>query len=553
MTWWSNLRRLGHIAAVLVRHLLAHVWGALSVRWPWLAHRLPQNTLSGPERLRTLFEDLGGTFIKFGQMLALQPDILPLAYCNALFNLLDRITPFEFGHVERTFVDQFGRRPAEIFDHFDPEPIATASIGQVYIAYLGAQKVAVKVQRPSVKTDFAGDIRLMTITMHLITALHVKPLYWLLEPMHEFVAWTREELDYRCEARYMEHTRRHAGDNAKEHVPAVFWEYTTHCILTIEFLEGVTVLDYLRALASGDELMQHRLHTMGFEPNQFASNIIENFLTDAFRHGMFHADLHPANLMICRENTVGYIDFGITGVLSPYLRRHLVALTLAYARGDLDGMCASFFRVSARDADSDPEGFRSGLSMLAGDWYMVEGKVRYLRKNITLVMLDLLKLSRQTNIWPERDVIKYIRSTVAIDGLITRFAPAFDVGKYLETICDRYLKWQVRQELFAFDTLIDWSSSSGHLIRDGALRAATFLQEVLTGEIRTRAAFVTASEARDGMRRGAVQIAAVVFALSALMTVTGEAVRFGVNLFTAELLLMAAAATMLLGRMLRLI
>jgi ubiquinone biosynthesis protein len=553
MTWWSNLHRLEHIAAALMRHLLAHVVGALSIRWPWLAHRLPHSTLSGPERLRTLFEDLGGTFIKFGQMLALQPDILPLAYCNALFNLLDRITPFGFEQVEQIFFDEFGNRPSEIFEHFDPEPIATASIGQVYIAYLGEQKVAVKVQRPSVKTDFAGDIRLMTIAMHLIAALHVKPLYWLLEPMHEFVAWTREELNYLCEARYMEHTRRHAGDNAKEHVPAVFWDYTTHCVLTIEFLEGVTVLDYLRALAAGDEVMQQRLQTMGFEPNQFACNIIENFLADAFRHGMFHADLHPANLMICTENTVGYIDFGITGVLSPYLRRHLVALTLAYARGDLDGMCTSFFKVSARDGDSDVEGFRSGLSMLAGDWYMVEGKVRHLRKNITLVMLDLLKLSRQTGIWPERDVIKYIRSTVAIDGLITRFAPAFDVGKYLETICDRYLKWQGRQELLAFDTLIDWSSSSGHLVRDGALRAVTFLDRVAAGEVLGYAAFSAAGEATDASRRGAVQLAAVVFALSALMTVTGEAVQLGVNLFTAELVLMAAAIAMLLRRIRKLI
>jgi predicted unusual protein kinase regulating ubiquinone biosynthesis (AarF/ABC1/UbiB family) len=292
---------------------------------------------------------------------------------------------------------------------------------------------------------------------------------------------------------------------------------------------------------------------MGFEPNEFASNIIENFLADAFRHGMFHADLHPANLMICRENTVGYIDFGITGVLSPYLRRHLVTLTLAYARGDLDGMCASFFKVSARDANSDVEGFRSGLSMLAGDWYIMQGKVRHLRKNITLVMLDLLKLSRQTGIWPERDVIKYIRSTVAIDGLITRFAPAFDVGKYLETICDRYLKWQGRQELFAFDTLVDWSSSSGHLIRDGALRAVTFLDRVAAGEVLGHAALSTAGEARDTTQRGAVQLAAVVFALSALMTVTGEAVQFGVNLFTAELVLMAAAVIMLLRRIHRLI
>ena len=325
------------------------------------------------------------------------------------------------------------------------------------------------------------------------------------------------------------------GDNAREHVPAVFWEYTTRCILTLEFLEGVTVLDYLRALAAGDEVMQQRLHTMGFEPNQFACNIIENFLADAFRHGMFHADLHPANLMICSENTVGYIDFGITGVLSPYLRRHLVALTLAYSRGDLDGMCASFFKVSARDTDSDVEGFRSGLSMLAGEWYMVEGKVRHLRKNITLVMLDLLKLSRQTGIWPERDVIKYIRSTVAIDGLITRFAPAFDVGKYLETICDRYLKWQVTTRTFRLRhpcglVELKWAP-------DPRRRLASCHLSPSSGDWRgTRSRGVQHGWRRDATRtrRGAVQMAAVVFALSVLMTVTGEAVQFGVNLFTAE-------------------
>jgi ubiquinone biosynthesis protein len=553
MTFWANLRRLGHIAAVLVKHLLAHVVGGRLTRWPWLACRMRLRTLSGPERLRTLFEDLGGTFIKFGQMLALQPDILPFAYCNALFNLLDRITPFGFDQVERIFVEAFGRGPATLFERFDPQPIATASIGQVYVAYLGGRKVAVKVQRPSVQTDFAGDIRLMNVAIRLIDTLHVKKLSWMIEPMSEFVAWTREELDYRCEARYLEQIRSNARENAKERVPVVCWEYTTHRILTIEFLEGVTVLDYIRALESGDELMVQRLRTMGFEPNQFARNIIENFLTDAFRHGMFHADLHPANLMICNDNTVGYIDYGITGVLSPYLRRHLVALTLAYSRGDLDGMYTLFLKVSALEANSDAEGFRSGLRALAGEWYMMEGKKRRLIKNITLVMLDLLKLSHKTGVWPERDVIKYIRSSIAIDGLITRFAPTFDVGKYLETVCDRYLTWQMRQELFAFDTMVEWSSSSGHLMHDGALRAAAFLQRVASGELPVHAQFSMAENESHSAERRAVHLAAIVFSASVLMISTGEAVQFGVNLFTAEVTLMAAAAAMLLQTLRKLI
>ena len=545
MGFWADLRRVVHIASVLLKHLLAHMAGERLGRWPWLARRLPNGTLRGPERLRMVFEEVGGTFIKLGQMLALQPDILSLEYCNALFELLDRITPFSYAEAEKAFIEQFGRKPTEIFEHFDPQPLATASIGQVYVAYLGARKVAVKVQRPSVRDDFAGDIRLMMALVRLIQGLRLKMLYWMIEPLSEFVAWTREELDFRCEARYMERLRRNARDNAQEYIPAVVWEYTTHCILTLEFLEGMTLLNYIRALEAKDELTIRRLQQHGFEPEQFAQHIVDNFLHDAFQHGMFHADLHPANLMIMSDNIVGYIDFGITGVISPYLRHHLVALTLAYSSGDLDGMYAAFFKVSALDTDSDADGFRRGLQTLSGEWYMTEGKERRLLKNITLVMLDLLQLSRKTGVWPERDVIKYIRSATAIDGLITRFAPTFDVGLYLETICQRYLKWHGRQELFAFDTLVDWSSANAHLFRDGALRAAAWLDRVATRELQAPAEAPLGSAEHDVLRRQAVQIAALVFTVTLLMTCTGEQVQFGWNLFTAEAVLIAVAATRL--------
>ena len=552
MNIWSDLKRIVHIVAVLCRHLLGHVAADRLARWPWLAQCLAHEKLTGPERLRTAFEELGGTFIKLGQLLALQPDILPLAYCNALFNLLDRITPFGFEEVERVFVEQFGKKPAEIFDHFEFEPLATASIGQVYVAHLDEYKLAVKVQRPSAETDFAGDIRLMAGTVRLIQGLHLKRLYWMIEPLSEFVAWTREELDFRLEARYMEQLYDNARNNAQEYIPAVFWEYTTHCVLTTEFLEGVTLLNYIRALEVGDELMERRLQMLDFDPEEFARNIVDNFLHDAFQHGMFHADLHPANLMILPHSIVGYVDFGITGVISPYLRHHLVALTLAYSRGDLNGMYDAFFKVSALDANSDVEGFRHGLQTLAGEWYMMEGKERRLLKNITLVMLDLLKLSRETGVWPERDVIKYIRSAIAIDGLITRFVPTFDVGQYLEMICNRYLKWHGRQELFAFDALVDWSSANTNLFRDGALRAAGFLAWVTTGEFQSQADGATAAAESDGARRQAVQTAGLVFAVTLLMTVTGEQVQFGVNLFTAEVVLLSVTATRLVGTIRRL-
>jgi ubiquinone biosynthesis protein len=306
------------------------------------------------------------------------------------------------------------------------------------------------------------------------------------------------------------------------------------------------VLDHLRALETGDQLMAQRLTTLGFEPNRFARHIITNFLGDAFRYGLFHADLHPANLMILPRNVVGYIDFGITGVLSHYSRRYLIMMTLALTRADLDGMCATFFKVSMLDAQSDPDGFRQGLSRLFDHWYEVRDQQRRLRVNFTTVMLDMLKLSRQTGIWPERDVIKYIRSAIAIDGLITRFAPAFDVGQYLEMICNNYITWEARRELFSSDRLVNWSRSGGQLMRDGLFRAATVLHRLATGELPVRAEIGPApSQPDNALRRRAIQLAVVAVSVSFLITVTGERVQWGINLFTAEAVLVATAALML--------
>jgi predicted unusual protein kinase regulating ubiquinone biosynthesis (AarF/ABC1/UbiB family) len=547
MLFMANLRRVIHLVAVIIRHAAALLGGALLARSPGLAKRVGFQHLSGPKRLRLVFEDLGGTFIKFGQMLALQPDILSLEYCNELFDLLDHCNPFKYSEVEKIFLAEIGKTPTEVFDSFEKQPLATASIGQVHAGYLRGRKVAIKVQRPTVDTDFAGDIRLMLATLRLIKFLRLNVLYWMIEPISEFVAWTREELDYRCEARYMEQLRRNARNNLHERVPEVIREYSTRRILVTEFLEGQTLLSYLRMQEAGDELELARLKFAGFDAHQMARHVIDNFLGDAFQHGLFHADLHPANLMILPGNVVGYVDFGITGVISQYSRQNLTTMTLAYTRGDLDGMCDAFFRVSAIDRQSDVPKFREGVKRLSDSWYESSGKRRRLRKNFTLVMLDLLRLSHATNIWPERDVIKYIRSSIAIDGLITRFAPGFELGRHLEAVCDTYLSWQVRKSLFAYQTLVGWASSGEHLLRDGAFRAAGMLRRIASGEMLSNGIVGNAGPHNDeGSKSRIVLLGAIVFAVSLVISLTGERAALGINLFTSELLVIVSAGLMLL-------
>jgi ubiquinone biosynthesis protein len=506
---------------------------------------MPLVALTGPQRFRRLFEDLGGSFIKFGQMLALQPDIVTLEYCDELFNLLDRIAPFPYEEVERVFVEELGATPDALFETFDREPLATASIGQVHVAFLRGRKMAVKIQRPSVDVDFVGDIRLMTLAMTLVRRFQITSLYWTLEPMGEFVAWTHEELDYRREARYADKLRRNADGNLQEKVPEVFWDLTTRRTLVVEFLSGVTVLEYLRALGAGDQWAAHRLRASGFEPNRFARHIIDNFLGDAFQYGVFHADLHPANLLVLPGDVVGYVDFGITGVLSRYSRRHLVAMTLAYTRADVQGMADAFFRLTTAEPGADPARFRQELTEMSQEWYEGEGTDTVFKKNFTLVMLDMLTLSRKTGIWPERDVIKYIRSAIAADGLITRFAPGFNVGRYLEEVCQRWVAWETRRNTLRYESLTALAASSGRLAQDGASRAFAALGRLTAGDTLGRVDIVTHARGDQRFARRTVRLTGVLVAFTALFELTAPPPAFGVNLFTAEAALVLLALVVL--------
>ncbi len=534
----ASALRLLQIIHVFAQHGLAQYAGRFVGRFPWLRARLPSTELTKPERLKAVLESLGGSFVKLGQMLALQPDILPFEYCRELYSLLDRVHPVPLDQIQEVFRQELGRSPVEVFDSFDGKPIASGSIGQVHVGYLNGAKLAVKIQRPDTQAGFQRDIKLMRSLVWIVKHLAIKPLAWMIDPMTEFAEWTVEELDFRSEARYMQQMRRNAVENARERVPRILEEYSTRRVLVVEYLEGITILDHIRSLKNPDH--QELVARSGFDCDEFSRAIIDNFLGDAFRHGMFHADLHPANLMILNNNVVGYIDFGITGVISQFSRQNLVALTLAYARRDLDGLCARFFDVSSLDDRSDPDGFRAGIKRLAEKWYKGGEDNPRLKTTTTMVMLDMLTLSRQTRIWPQRDVIKYIRCAIAIDGLIRQFAPHFDVGQHLAIACRRYLSWHARNSLLSHDALINWSKATADLMRNGAFRFSTYLERV--GEARNAKPESSRwpQEQRHAKRARLLALATLALGIAVLAFTTHESGSLGFNLFTSQLVVSAA-------------
>lgn len=548
----TGLRRLVHILWVGLRHGSGHwLGGRLVRRWPRFFGRLRLQDVAGPDRLRRLFEDIGGTFVKFGQMLALQPDVLPMAYCNALFKLLDRVDPFAWEDVERIVTENLGAHPDQLFDRFERTPLATASVGQVHVAWVDEQKVAVKVQRPNVEHEFAADVRMMVATIAIIRALRLRFLAWLVEPMSEFVDWTEEELDYRFEARYGTQLRENARDNPVQYVPRIYARFTTRRTLVVEFLDGVTLLDYLRARDEGDEVLMQRLSSKGFDRKRFAANVIDNFLGDCFRHGLYHADLHPANLMILDDSVVGYIDFGITGAMSPYSRRHLVAMTLALALGDTEGLHREFLCLSAASASADPDGLYTELAALAGQWYEEREGGRRLRVSFTRVCRDMLAASRTTGVLPERDIVKYIRSAIAIDGLSSRFEPEFDIGHRLALVCGGHIRSETLARTTNVHNLLAMSTSSARLLVGGAARSMRAVDRFAGGDVPLHAE-MRSDDSGAAERDRAVHLAGFVAGLAVLMTWTEPAPILGFNLFTVELALAAGGIGLLIPRLWRL-
>jgi ubiquinone biosynthesis protein len=417
-----------------------------------VVRRWRHEPIEGPILLREAFEQVGGSFVKFGQILSLQIDTLPIEYCNALLGLLDRVPTASAEQVIGVFRREFKATPDEIYETFDYHALASASIGQVHKATLkDGTSVAVKVQRPGVHYDFHRDVLLMRGFIWLVFLFRVKTLYFMRDPVREMSTWTKDELDYTREAGYCSLLAQNAEGSPTERIPKIYWDFTTPRILTMEFLPGPTVSTYMKMVDHGDTEALERLHESGFSPAVFSENIISNFLRDAFHFGAFHADLHPANLLILPNNVVGYVDFGIVARLTPEARRKQVELTRAYSTGSPEAIFKEFLNICTPTKDADLEGMRHELITLSKRWYRepaVGTEVRF-RISVTAAMLDMLQVARNYGVLVDREMIKYIRGTFLADGLISRLAPGFDLAGALRVVVEEYLVDSARRKVFS--------------------------------------------------------------------------------------------------------
>jgi ubiquinone biosynthesis protein len=328
----GNLRRFSQIGRVLVRHGFGFVFDVRRER----REKKGLQEFLAPNfgvRLRQTLDDLGPTFVKFGQLLSTRSDILPDSVLAELQKLQDTVRPMPAGAAQAIIERELGAPVEEVFTRFDPEPLGSASIGQVHRAVLReGEVVAVKVQRPEAPGRVESDLELMREFADFLDRRFGRRIFVDVRGLvAEFETVIRRELDYTAEA---ENARRFAVNFAGTPVviPQVHLEYSTSRVLTLQYIEGTRFHDIQPLLLSPSE--RRRVASMGADA----------IFKMAFEDGFFHGDPHPGNLILTPQGDLALLDFGMVGFMS---------------RGDIEALSRLFIAVVQRDAAAALRGLES--------------------------------------------------------------------------------------------------------------------------------------------------------------------------------------------------
>lgn len=455
LTQIRHLPRAFQAGSVLLRHLLA----------PLLRPSLRR--AEGPARLRRAFEELGGAWVKLGQALALRLDLLPPEYCQELFKLLNEVKPFPFADVRRIILEDLKRPPEEVFASFEEEAFAAASIGQVHRAVLhDGERVAVKVQRPHIRQLIMADLGVMYLFSGLLDRTRLLGATRTRRVVDEFARWTMDELDYRIEAHHAERLRRNSREEQTERVARIHRDLSSERVLTMEFLDGIPLIEILYALRAADANYLNALKEKGHDLATIAENLTWNLLNQIYRFGYFHADLHPANLFVLPDNVIGYVDFGIVGKLPPEVRESLAHYAWNLYEGNTDRAAEEFMRWVSPSEGTDTGAARVELTRVIDDYLssIAEPGRKLGREGSAAFELEILNSIRRHQMVFSPSIVTYLKALVTADTLIFELAPDFDL-RGMENHFFQYMMVRETRDLLDAKKLAHLAFDYGHRLQ----------------------------------------------------------------------------------------
>lgn len=381
------------------------------------------------ERLRMALETLGPIFVKFGQMLSTRRDLLPQDIADELAKLQDQVPPFSTKVVLATLEKVYGQKTSDLFREFDEKPVASASVAQVHLAVLhDGTEVAVKILRPTIAPIITHDIALMDTGAWLAEALWPdgKRLK-LREVVSEFSRHLDDELDLMREAANCSQLRRNFLNSPLLFVPEVYWDYCRPTVMVMERVKGIPISHI-------DEL-----NAQGVDIPQLARMGVEIFFTQVFRDGYFHADMHPGNIFVGKDNRYIAVDFGIMGTLSDQDKNYLAQNFLAFFRRDYGRVAQAHVEAGWAPKDTRVDDFEAAIRAVCEPIFDKPLK----EISFGRILLQLFQASRQFNVEIQPQLVLLQKTLLNIEGLGRDLDPDLDLWKTAKPFLENWMDEQI--------------------------------------------------------------------------------------------------------------
>jgi ubiquinone biosynthesis protein len=393
--------------------------------------------------------------------------LLPAEYIWELTKLLDAAPPVPESQIEACIEEELGAPLDKLFASFEAEPIASASIGQVHRAtLLGGQKVVVKVQRPGVERTVNADLDLLARQARFLERRSVRAREsHLLEIVEELSQALRDELDYTVEGRNADRLRHNLADDERVIIPRVHWDHSTRRVLTMEALEGFKLTD------------PRRLSQEQYNLSAVAELTVDLYLRQVFVDGFFHADPHPANILVC-DDKIGLVDFGMVGQLTPAIRNSLGSLLLALLGQDSQEVVRVILHMGAASRTTDPAAVERDVQRLLMRYYGLPLEMT----PIGQVLQEVLTAAFRHKIHLPPNLALLARVVIVLEGVALSLDASFNLAEMAKPFGERLLRerfsWRRLQ-----DEALQTVGIAGRMMRDLPQHAESLVKQLQGGEM----------------------------------------------------------------------
>ncbi len=414
----SRFRRYGQIVDVLVKYGFGIAIDELAPgvrKWKFFQKHFPEKR-PVYERMRLAIEELGPTFIKFGQIASTRTELLPPELIEELHKLQDRVAPVPFSQVKPTFEEYCGCTE-DVFLHIDEEPIGSASIALVYRGELrDGTKVALKVQRPNIAETIEKDlVILQSLAKRVEVVFPDLRVYNPTGMVQDFARQIRKELDFVRDGKNADLLGHNMRGMPGVRCPKIYWKYSGARLLVMEYVEGVRVDD------------REGIRAFGLNPREIGKKGFYAYMKQIFEDGFFHGDPHPGNLIVTRKGDLVFLDFGIMGIIRPEKRHTFISLLASIVENDVDMMIRSLERLGVRVKPEDADNLRDDLYVTLMDYSQFHLK----EVNISHLILELTAIMRRYTMRVPMNLMLMLKVIMMVADIGMQLDPEFNFTSYV--------------------------------------------------------------------------------------------------------------------------